>query len=355
MTALKSRRVFLQKGAALCAAAGVLPSQFGYAGPMPVDIRRVIFVFIPGGEPKALWSAQGCGMNYKMTMPSAPVFEPIKQHLVFLKDLTLGDSAGHNYTYQILGGRATQSQPRASLDVELINPLGKNVPFTHLTLSAGSEADPSITYSTYGEVAPLFDPFQAYTKLFDGLPSSELNPLDEDFRSPSDLVKTDFDKLSQLQIHLATLALKRNKTNIVSLMLGSDQMEFLIPGDPKNRTYHHMLHDDASTAEILRARTFLNNKFVYLVQLLAALKDSNSMPLLDSTLVVLTSNSGSREDYNRENAPFLLAGGRNFMPVRGLIEANQYTHLDLLDSVGALLNAPLANYGKGPIAKLLTS
>lgn len=138
-------------------------------------------------------------------------------------------------------------------------------------------------------------------------------------------------------------------------MLGSDQMEFLIPGDPKNRTYHRMLHEDASAAEILHARIFLNNKFVYLVQLLAALKDSNSRPLLDSTLVVLTSNSGSVQDYSRENAPFLLAGGRNFMPVRGLIEAKQHTHLDLLDTVSALLNAPIANYGKGPIAKFLTS
>lgn len=355
MTTIKTRRVFLQQGAALCGAASILPSQLGQARPMPADIRRVIFVYIPGGEPKAVWSAQGCGMNYKMTMPSAHVFEPIKQHLVFLKNLTISGRAGHSYTYEILGGGAGQAQPRNSLDIELINSLGNNVPFTRLTFSAGSESDPSITYGANSEVAPLLDPFQAYTKLFNDLPSSAFNALDEDFHGEFDLVKTDFDKLSQLHIHLAALALSRNKSNIVSLMLGSDQMEFLIPGDPKNRTYHQMLHDGTTPAEILRARTFLNNKFVYLVQLLAALKDNNSRPLLDSTLVVLTSNSGSGEDYSRENAPFLLAGGRNFMPVRGLIEANQYTHFDLLDTVSALLKSPIANYGKGPIAKLLTT
>jgi Protein of unknown function (DUF1552) len=345
----QSRRNFIKKAALVGAAAGAYKPLQNFAAPQIQDIRRVVFVYIPGGALPAYWPAKGCDHNFVFAPMSQPL-EPIKQNLVFLNNLTMA-RGGHGTTFNALGGWFTPN--RSTLDLDLGEHLIKGAAFRQLTLSAGNPLDANISRPAEGnQVAPLVDPFKAYANLFADLPANQKNILDESFVGNFNDFRYNFDKLSQLHIELATLALQRNKTNIVSLMLGSDSADFIVPV-VESLPYHNIMAGGHSEYYV-RARAYLTQKFTYLVQLLAATKDSRNMNLLASTLVVMVTDMGNGADHTLTQAPFLLAGGTSFMRGDRLIDATGYDHLDLLDTVSSLLGAPVANYGKGPIKGILT-
>ncbi|RZA00680.1 MAG: DUF1552 domain-containing protein [Moraxellaceae bacterium] len=345
----QTRRNFIKKAALVGAAASAYKPLQNFAAPQIQDIRRVVFVFIPGGALPNYWQAQGCDHNFVFAPMSQPL-EPIKQNLVFLNNLTMA-RGGHGSTFNALGGWFAPK--RATLDTELTTHLSAGTPFKQITFSAGNSVNYSVSMSQEGtQIPPLSDPFKAYANLFGTLESNQKGILDENFVGNYRDIQYNFDQLSQLHIELTTLALQRNKTNIVSLMLGSDEADFTIPDVDQLRSYHNIMAGGTS-ADYVRARAYLTKKFTYLVQLLAATKDSRNISLLNSTLVVMVTDMGNGSDHTLTQAPFLLAGGTSFMRGDRLIDATGYDHLDLLDTVSSLLGAPVANYGKGPIKGVL--
>jgi hypothetical protein len=176
--------------------------------------------------------------------------------------------------------------------------------------------------------------------------------LDEGFVGNYSDVRNNFDKLSQLHTELAVLALARDKTNVVSLMLGSDQADFIVPVGNRALPYHNII-SGLPPQEFVAARAYLTKKFTYLVQLLEATKDSSGVSLLNNTLVVMVSDMGDGTSHSPESGPFLLAGGKNYLKGNRLINANGFNHLDLLDTVAKLFGVPMPAYGNGGIPSLL--
>lgn len=342
----QSRRSFI-KTASLVAAMGAA-GPLAHATDPALPVKRVVFVFMPGGVLPGYWNAKGCDRNFTFAPMSQPL-EPIKQHLLFLNNLTM-TSAGHGLSFNALGGSFGPN--RATLDVQLGAQLSADNPFKQITLNAGTETDISVSKTLEGSQLALADPFKAYNILFKDLPLQQKGILDEGFKGNYAEVRNNFDTLSRLHSELAVLALARDKTNVVSLMLGSDQADFLVPIGDKSWPYHSIISARPSH-EFVAARAYLTQKFTYLVQLLEATKDTQGDSLLAGTLVVMVSDMGDGSSHGPENAPFLLAGAKSYLKGHRLVDVNGFTHLDFLDTVNALLGGQGANYGNGPIAAIL--
>lgn len=344
----QSRRNFIKKAglAAAIATSAAMPLTGFAAEP---TIKRVVFVFIPGGASPQHWQAKGCDGNFTLGRMSAPL-EPIKQHLVFINHLSM-TNAGHGFPFNALGG--WYGPVRESLDVKLGAALGKNTLFRNITLNSGSESFGSVSKTLEGTTPAVADPFKAYSMLFSDLPAQKKGILDEGLDANNyGEIRQNLDKLTQLHTHLSVLALQRNKTNVVSLMLGSDQDGLMVPVGNSLRDYHSVI-SGSPLENFINARAYLTQKFTYLVQLLEATKDSDGISLLDSTLVVLTTDMGDGTSHTQGDAPFLLAGGKSFLRTNRLVEGLGYTHLDLMDTVSTLMGVPSAYYGKGPIAAII--
>lgn len=351
MSNLQSRRNFIKNaGLAAAIATGASLPMTGTAA-APSAIKRVVFVFIPGGAPAQYWQAKGCDGNFTLGKMSAPL-EPIKQHLVFINNLTM-PFAGHGLPYNALGG--WDSPMRESLDIRLGAALGNNTPIKSITLDSGRESFFSVSKTLDGRQLPFTNPYRAYAAIFADLPNQQKGILDEGLDADiNSQVSSDLDKSTQLHTHLSVLALQRNKTNVVSLMLGSDQDYLQIPVGNDKWDYHQIV-SARPIQDFINARAYLTQKFTYLVQLLEATKDSTGVSLLESTLVVMTSDMGDGTSHTPGNAPFLLAGGKSFLRTNRLVNGLGYTHLDLMDTVSTLMGVPSAYYGKGPIPLLLNN
>jgi len=340
-----SRRTFI-KTTGLAASLGATNL---LANPAPPPLtKRVLFVFIPGGALPGHWNAKGCDGNFTFGKMSQPL-EPIKQHLVFLNNLTM-TAAGHGMSFNALGG--SYGPNRATLDVQLGAQLSQYNPFKNITLNAGAEFDISVSKTLEGAQMALSDPFKAYNILFGDLPERQKGILDEGFTGNYAEVRNNFDTLSRLHSELAVLALARDKTNVVSLMLGSDQADFVVPVGDNTWPYHSIISARPQN-EFVAARAYLTQKFTYLVQLLEATKDTYGVSLLNGTLVVMVTDMGDGTSHGVDNAPFLLAGAKKYLRGNRLVDASGFSHLDLFDTVSNLVAVPTALYGKGPIGAIL--
>lgn len=343
----QSRRNFIKTtGLAVGLTAGLVP--FARSATEPEALKRVMFVYIPGGAMPKHWQAKGCDSNFSLARMSMPLM-PIKQNLVFINNLNM-PIFGHGFPMNALGGNYNPA--RATLDIELGAVLSKHAPVKNLTLNSGYQLGNSVTKTLDGTQISIGDPYQVYATLFGDLPATAKGMLDEAFATGNyQDIRQDFDKLTQLHTQLSVLALQRNKTNVVSLMFGAEQSDIYVPIGDTRMEYHVAV--SVWPENYIAGRAYLTEKFTYLVQLLEATKDANNVSLLDSTLVVMITDMGDGSTHEGQNVPFLLAGGKNFLRTNRLIDAAGYTHLDLLDTVSKLLDVPLANYGKGPIASIL--
>jgi hypothetical protein len=209
-----------------------------------------------------------------------------------------------------------------------------------------------VSKTLQGPQAALADPFKAYNILFGDLNERQKSVLDEGFKGNYADVRNDFDTLSDLHSRLAVLALARDKTRVATLMLGSDQSDFIVPVGDNPASYHQIIAGRPAH-EFVIARAYLTQKFAYLVQLLEATQDSQGDSLLRGTLVVMVSDMGDGSSHGPDNAPFLLAGARSYLKGNRLVDVKGFNHLDFLDTVSALVTESGPTYGSGPIAAIV--
>lgn len=313
----------------------------------PASPRRVVFVYVPGGAVRDLWHPDICGSNLVLKAMSAPL-EPVKHLCTFFDKLEVAN-AGHGLTPKCLGLDYSTGNT-TTLDMLLNERLAGQVPIPVLNLAVMNTELETVSMVD-GQVVPYWsDPIRAYANVFAG-DSLSKGVLDKGFDRDINLIQDDFDSLANLQIELGTLALGRNKSRVVSLMLGDHQCDFGVKGLTAP-SYHQAIAAYPLEAYV-EYRAYLAKKLAYLIQLLQATPDEYGRSLLDSTLVVQVSDMGDAREHTGGNSPYLFAGGSDFVRNIHSFDAQGRNQYDLLDTVAAVMGMESPYFGGGPIQKLI--
>jgi hypothetical protein len=376
--------------------------------------KRVIFVYIAGGAIPDQWMPTGSETEFTLPAMSAPL-ESVKQHCVFLNGVNM-NNAGHGLTSKALGSDKTMT-----LDIYMAKTLGQATPYSQLQLGAISNGYGSTSRYNWNEPAYEDSPFNAFERLFGAgaaamedlatrqkrsvldsnrealnqmrtrLGSFEKTRLDEHAAavermearltaasqangdggpctnpifnpngfSGDTTSDVNFDTIADLQVDLATLALKCDLTRVVSLMLGNHQSDFTVPEAGVDTNYHQSIHGRPA-ADYIAYRTYFTDKLRYLIESLADTEDVDGNNLLDNTLVLQVSDMADGRSHGGENVPYMLAGGGGGVLATGRsLTLNGVSHNTILDTVaqaaGVDVNsADYEPYGDGPIGGIFS-
>ncbi|MGD8835997.1 MAG: DUF1552 domain-containing protein [Desulfobacteraceae bacterium] len=371
--------------------------------------QRVIFVYIAGGAIPDEWMPSGTETDFTLPSMSAPL-ESVKQHCVFLNGVNMS-SAGHGLTSKALGSDKTMT-----LDIYMARTLGQVSPFSQLQLGVISNGYGSISRYNWNEPAYEDSPFNAFDRLFGAgaattedlatrqkrsvldsnlealnqmrsrLGSFEKARLDEHtaaveridarltaaseadsdgactspiFNSSGFSGDTDsdvnFDAIADLQVDVATLALKCDLTRVVSLMFGNHQSDYTVPEAGVDTNYHQSIHG-RPMADYIAYRVYFTEKLRYLIESLAGTEDMDGNTLLDNTLVLQVSDMGDGRSHAGDNVPYMLAGGGGGVLTTGRsLTLDSVSHNTILDTVAQaagvdVSSADYEQYGDGPIS-----
>jgi hypothetical protein len=311
------------------------------------------------------WTPKEKGTSYK----PAPYLRPLQD---LRKDMTIvsGSShprvtGGHTAEGSILTAcpntRGSTSRNTISLDQLMARYLGHETRFPSLVLNTGGSTSPS--YTENGAMIPAEENItKLFAKLFiDDLPGEqarqtaliqrgrsildiigeearalkrELGPGDQDkldawFTSVRDLESRL--KINENWVHLPkpnagtkvprpdrnnSIEVVRAMLDIVAMALQTDSTRFVtlhMPGNAKlkgvkgiTEGYHGLSHhgkDKEKLQQLARVEQAVINEWA---RFLRKLKSSS---LLDTTMVLLTSNLGNASSHNNKNLPVLFAGG----------------------------------------------
>jgi hypothetical protein len=175
---------------------------------------------------------------------------------------------------------------------------------------------------------------------------------------------SDMPKVSRLFLDIMALALACGVTRVVSMMWGGgesdENVDFMGIKD-----WHITTHANPASAKgdsIIKMQNYLAGEYAYFIQRLKAFGDGPGT-LFDSTLAIWGTQNGntnqtnfSKEDHDRHNTPFVLAGrgGGAFKPGR-VMDCNGVNHNDLYLAIAAAYGLDLKTVGdptwcKGPLA-----
>lgn len=158
---------------------------------------------------------------------------------------------------------------------------------------------------------------------------------------------------------LMVLALRCDLTRVLTFMLGnggSNRSYGFLPG--VSGAHHELSHhrgDPAIQAQLQIIDTWEIEQFGYLLQKLKTTQDRDGSPLLDSTLVMFSSEISDGNSHGHTDLPVLLAGrlGGKVRPGRHIRKdepiANLYT--SMLGAVG-VTNSKFGDDGTGPMQGL---
>ena len=370
--------------------------------------KRVIFVYTPGGAIPDQWIPSGSETNFTLPAMSSPL-DSVKQHCVFLNGINMSNP-GHGLTSKALAGDAT-----TSLDIHMARTLGQATPFSQLQLGVISNGYGSMSRNNWNEPSYEDSPLNAFARLFgQGGPVTEdldvrqarsvldcnlevLNQMRSELGSfekarldeHSDAIRriearlvgssqpgtggecssptfnsgnfngatdndSNFDIIADLQIDVATLAMKCDLTRVVSLMLGNHQSDYIVPEAGINTNYHQSIHGRPAE-DYIKYRTYFTTKLRYLIQSLANTQDMDGNHLLDNTILLHVFDMGDARAHDGANVPFMLAGsGGGVLTTGRSLRLNGVDHKSILDTVaqaaGVNVNtADYPRYGNGPI------
>lgn len=366
-------------------------------------IKRVICVYIPDGAPvngTNLWLPSS---NLTLPETTAPL-ESVKNHCIFFDDASITDKSGagvggHGNTNKAFAGMGSQN----TFDVELERTIGAASAFPSLLLGVQSNGHGSATKKNGTEVNYQDNPAAAFNRVFGSsinvgdlgtkrqksildlhknelaslqsiLGSAEKERLDEHLGSVTKLEsrleqsvdsacvnpdwnltgfnydeanKTRFTTESELQMDTAVLALSCNLTNVVSIMLGNHQSEHAIPELNYKGDYHQSIHGGKAGA-YEECRAYLSGRMAYLIQKLEAAN------LLDSTLIIQSTDMGDGNAHSSENAPVMMAGGGSALRGGSIVDANG-SHMNVFDTATEILGltGQIPQYGSGALANVV--
>jgi hypothetical protein len=166
-----------------------------------------------------------------------------------------------------------------------------------------------------------------------------------------------FKQVGQLQQELAVLALACGRTRVASIMWSHPVSPTKIGETGSTLNNHDASHygspgSPSAQAFVAMKRWFMQ-RFVELVQRLAATPDPAGGRLLDSTAVVLCSELGDGNNHDHRRVPFVVAGGRTlglrpgrFLDLRGRgPNGANVAHAKLLVSVAQACGQSVTTFG----------
>lgn len=358
---------------------------------------KSLVIYVPGGGIHDFWAPSGSGADMVMgTMSSG--YAAVKTECNFLLNMS-HENAGHGRMPRILsntwGGSGADSY-----DVLMGKQLGPNRPFTYVNLGVHSNGQGYLTRNGNSTIPFEDNPFTAFNLLFGNnaggsaktpiidahaaaanaiknqLAGYEVARLDAHLDAIADtqrrlddlaggsncaaapdpnefpLTHDTFSQQARLQADIAVAALKCGITSSVSLAFGNHQAQFRIPELNYQGIYHQSIHGGSNGLPnypyYTEMRNHLGSLSAYAIQRLA------QEGILDSTVVVETTDMGHADIHGNTDVPLMLAGGGGAIH-RGVTTpaGSSYNQLDALHTAALACGVSLA-FGQ-PIPGVLTT
>lgn len=352
--------------------------------------NKSVAIYVPGGGIHDFWAPSGQGDTMQMG-PMSEGYEPVKGQCNFLLNMSHAN-AGHGRLPLILsdswGGRD-------SYDVLMGKQLGALLPFTYLNLGVHSNGNGYITRDGSNQIPFQDNPFNVFNLLFGNnsggntnaksaiidahanaanaiknkLAGYEVERMDAHLDAISDtqrrlnelagntstcstapdntafpLSHDTFSQQARLQADIAVAALKCNLTSSVSLAFGNHQSQFRIPELNFKGLYHQSIHGGSGGLPnypyYTEMRNHLGSLTAYLINKL------ETEGIIDSTVVVETTDMGHADLHGSVDVPMLIAGGGNRINRAVTTQASAaYNQHDLLHTAAQACGVNLP-YGK---------
>ncbi|MEM1401903.1 MAG: DUF1552 domain-containing protein [Pseudomonadota bacterium] len=312
-------------------------------------VNKTVAVYVPGGGIHDFWAPSGTG-NQMVMGPMSMGYDTVKTECNFLLNMS-HNNAGHGRMPLLL----TDSYwGKDSYDVFMGKRLGPNLPFTYVNLGVHSNGNGYMTRDNNTLIPFQDNPFTAFKLLFgSGVASNpksaiidahqeavnairtklagyEVERMDEHLAAIADTERrlaemsggscsaapdgSEFDinhgtftRQAKLQADIAVAALACNITSSVSMAFGNHQSEFRIPQLNFQGIYHQSIHGGSGGLPnypyYTEIRSHLGSLTAYLI---ARLRDRG---LLDSTIVLETTDMGHADKHSGNDVPLLIAGG----------------------------------------------
>jgi hypothetical protein len=165
---------------------------------------------------------------------------------------------------------------------------------------------------------------QKFTEYFDSIRGIETQ-MDRLEKMKADLAKVTFEEPPEAYLprgeyirlmgDLMVVALQTGLTNVTTFMVGPErwdtpyQFEGLFD---KPRSHHQMSHNQTKMIDdLLKVDRFHMEQYVYLLNRMEAIEESDGTSLLDNTLVTYGSGLGDGSTHQYNDLPIIVAGGGN--------------------------------------------
>lgn len=348
--------------------------------------NKTVSIYIPGGSIASLWNPSGSGESMQLGAMSAG-YEPVKTECNFMVNMS-HSNAGHGRMPILLA----ENWGSDSYDVTMGNALGPNLPFRYLNLGVHSNGQGQLTKDNRNHLPFQENPFTVFKMVFGSTQGSnsktpiidahmsaanaiksrlagyEIQRMNDHLDAMSDTQKRlddlyggvscgiapdntefglTFDTFSQqarLQADIAVAALQCNLTSSVSLAFGNHQSEFRIPELNFQGHYHNAIHGGSNGQPnypyYTEMRSHLGSLSAYFIQKLKA------AGILDSTIVLETSDMGHADKHSANPCSYLIAGGGTRIN-RGVVSdmGSGYNQHDLLHTAAKACGVSL-DFGK---------
>tara|TARA_R110002049_G_scaffold154534_2_gene319039 strand:+ start:3903 stop:5189 length:1287 start_codon:yes stop_codon:yes gene_type:complete len=347
---------------------------------------KCVSIYIPGGAIHDFWAPSGSGSEMQMG-PMSSGYDAVKSECNFLLHMS-HENGGHGRMPRLLSNNWQDD----SFDVFMGHALGPDRPFTYINLGTHSNGSGYITRDGGSSVPFQDNPFTAYKLLFgasaggsekspildahaaaakaikDKLAGYEVQRLDEHLQAISEtqrrlddlaggsscsaapvatefpLTYDNFSQQARLQADIAVSALQCGLTSSVSIAFGNHQSELRIPELNYTGSYHQSIHGGSgglpNYPHYTELRNHLGSLSAYLIQRLY------ERGILDSTVVLETTDMGHADVHGNADVPLMIAGGGSAIN-RGVstVAGDGYNNLDLLHTAAKACGVTL-NYGK---------
>jgi Protein of unknown function (DUF1552) len=167
----------------------------------------------------------------------------------------------------------------------------------------------------------------------------------------------EFQRVGELQMDIAALALSCRMTRVASLMWSHPVSPTHIPASGATLGNHDASHygapDSATAQAFVSLKRWFMDRFVYLIQKLESSPDPDGGSLLDHTVVLLCSELGDSNLHDHRNVPFVLAGRASGQLATGRLldysgsaaGGDNQPHSRLLVSIANLMGAGVDEFG----------
>ncbi|TQV78830.1 DUF1552 domain-containing protein [Exilibacterium tricleocarpae] len=366
--------------------AGMLFARHAEAQSTP---NKSMVIYVPGGGIHDFWAPSGSGSS--MTLPSMSAsYEPVKTECNFLRNMSHTDG-GHGRMPLIL----STGYQGDTYDVFMGRQLGADMPFTYVNLGVHSNGQGILTREGNTRVPFQDNPFNAFNLLFGSgtggggnpktqimeahtlaanaiktkLANYEVHRLNEHLEAIAEtkrrldelggggggscgaitdpgsfpLTYENFSRQARLQADILVAALKCNITRSCSLAFGNHQGEFRIPELNYTGNYHQSIHGGSDGQPnypyYVEMRAHLGSLSAYVIEKL------RTEGLLDTTVVVETTDMGHADLHGQNDVPLMIAGGGSAIRRGTSTAGSGYNQRDMLHTAARACGVTLG-YGR---------